>query len=120
MPWKLYPLGRKKQVNIIQSEPNWKGDTVENVPPGYNYEKIECWMQGVRDYIKFIKRGYTRLTHLSAIDLRNGRFIEEAKNMISEFEGHRPPSLDLFLEYIGILRLSSIRLLLNTLYHRKF
>ena len=50
IPWDV-----KKQVNIIQSELNWKGDTVENVPPGYNYEKIECWMQGVRDYIKFIK-----------------------------------------------------------------
>ena len=45
----------QKQSKIIQDELNWKGDEVENVPLKYNYEKIECYMQGVRDYIKFIK-----------------------------------------------------------------
>ena len=69
----------------------------------FNYEKIECWMQGVRDYIKYIKRGYTRPTHLASIDLRNQRMSqEEAQAMIRQFEGKRPPSLDLFLEYVGL------------------
>jgi hypothetical protein len=27
-----------------------------NVPDNYSYEKIECYMQGVRDYIKYIKK----------------------------------------------------------------
>ena len=98
IPWDV-----KMQVSVIQNELGWKGDRVENVPENYNYEKIECWMQGVRDYIKYIKRGYTRPTHLAAIDLRNNRISqEEAKSMIREFEGRRPPSLDLFLEYVGL------------------
>lgn len=98
IPWDV-----KKQVSVIQNELGWQGDRVENVPESYNYEKIECWMQGVRDYIKYIKRGYTRPTHLAAIDLRNNRISqEEAKSMIREFEGRRPPSLDLFLEYVGL------------------
>ena len=98
IPWDV-----KKQVDVIRAELGWQGDQVENVPPGYNYEKIECWMQGVRDYIKYIKRGYTRPTHLAAIDLRNNRITpEDAKEMIGEFEGRRPPSLDLFLEYVGL------------------
>ena len=60
-------------------------------------------MQGVRDYIKYIKRGYTRPTHLAAIDLRNQRISkEEAQAMIRQFEGRRPPSLDLFLDYVGL------------------
>ncbi len=37
---------------------------VEGVPPEYDYEKIECFMQGVRDYIKYLKRGFGRTTHL--------------------------------------------------------
>ena len=98
IPWDV-----KKQVNIIKSELGWEGDMVENVPSDYDYEKIECWMQGVRDYIKFLKRGYTRPSHLSAIDLRNNRIsISEAKRQIIEFEGKKPPSLKLFLEYVGI------------------
>ena len=91
------------QVEKIRSELGWQGDVVENVPEDFNYEKIECWMQGVRDFVKYIKRGYTRPTHLAAIDLRNQRIShEEAQDMIRQFEGRRPPSLDLFLDYVGL------------------
>jgi hypothetical protein len=60
-------------------------------------------MQGVRDYSKFIKRGYSRPTHLVALDVRNGRISkEEGDRLVREFEGRRPPSLDLFLDFIGL------------------
>lgn len=93
----------KKQSQIIMDELGWQGDHVENVPPEYQYEKIECFMQGVRDHLKYVKRGYTRPSHLSAIDLRNGRIsLEDAKKNISSYEGKRPPSLDIFLDFVGI------------------
>lgn len=98
IPWDV-----KTQSEIIQNELGWQGDAVENVPPGYRYEKIECSMQGVRDYIKYIKRGYTRPTHLTSMDIRNDRMTrEEAAALIKEHEGKRPPSLDLFLEFVGL------------------
>jgi len=98
IPWDV-----KKQSQIIMDELGWQGDEVENVPPQYRYEKIECYMQGVRDYIKFIKRGYSRPSHLVAIDIRNGRLTpEEGRKLVEEYEGKRPPSLDLFLDYIGM------------------
>ena len=98
IPWDV-----KKQVKIIQDELGWQGDEVENVPPGYEYEKIECYMQGVRDYIKYIKRGYTRPSHLSSLDIRNERMARgEAIELIEKYEGKRPPSLDIFLDYIGL------------------
>lgn len=97
------PWDAKKQSEIINQELGWQGDCVENVPPEYNYEKIECYMQGVRDYIKFIKRGYSRPSHLVAIDLRNQRMTkEQGENLIRTYEGKRPPSLDLFLEFVGL------------------
>ena len=98
IPWDV-----KKQSKIISKELGWKGDEVENVPAEYSYEKIECHLQGVRDYIKYIKRGYTRPTHLATIDIRNNRMTrEEGLNLIKNYEGKRPPSLDIFLEYIGL------------------
>jgi hypothetical protein len=98
MPWDV-----KKQSDIIQRELGWKGDAVENVPPEYSYEKIECYLQGVRDYIKYIKRGYTRPSHLASIDIRNRRLSrEEALKNIKKYEGKRPPSLDIFLQSIGL------------------
>ena len=93
----------KSQSKIISKELGWMGDEVENVPSNYNYEKIECYMQGVRDYLKFIKRGYSRPSHIAAIDLRNSKISkQEAILMKKNFEGKRPPSLDLFLSFVGI------------------
>jgi len=93
----------KRQSAIIEKELDWRGDEVENVPPQYRYEKIECYMQGVRDYIKYIKRGYSRPSHLVALDIRNGRMTRnEGQHLIEEYEGRRPPSLDIFLDFIGL------------------
>jgi len=80
----------------------WEGDRVEGMPPGkYDYEKIECAMQGVRDYLKYLKRGYSRVTQMTALDIRNGRMTkEEADQLVAEWEGKKPPSLELFLEYL--------------------
>jgi hypothetical protein len=98
IPWDV-----KAQSKIIMDELGWKGDLVENVPPQYNYEKIECHMQGVRDYIKYIKRGYTRPTALASIDVRHGRLErEDGVKMINEYEGKKPASLEIFLEMVGL------------------
>lgn len=98
VPWDV-----PSQSKIISEELGWQGDEVENVPPEYSYEKIECYMQGVRDYLKFIKRGYSRPSHLAALDLRNGKISkEEGQRRIDEFEGRRPPSLDIFLKFLNI------------------
>jgi len=99
IPWDV-----RKNTAHITRERGWKGEEVEGVPfEQYPYEKIECYMQGVRDYIKYLKRGYSRVTQMTAIDLRNGRMEKaEAERLVSEFEGKKPPSLELFLEYLDI------------------
>jgi len=91
----------KAQVEIIKQELGWKGAPVEGIPGQFDYEKIECHMQGIRDYLKFIKRGFGRTNHLANIEIRNGRMTrEEGDKLQKEFDGKRPPSLDLFLDYL--------------------
>jgi len=91
----------KKHVEIIKRELGWKGDRVEGVPPEYDYEKIECSMQGVRDYLKYIKRGFGRTNHLANIDIRNSRLSrDEGIALEKKYDGKRPPSLDIFLDYL--------------------
>jgi N-acetyl sugar amidotransferase len=96
------PWDTKSQSALISEELGWEGDQVEGMPPGlYDYEKIECYMQGSRDYIKYLKRGYGRVTQMTALDLRSGRMNkEDAEKLVEEFEGKRPASLDLLLEYL--------------------
>lgn len=98
------PWDTQKQFEIIREQLGWEGDEVEGMPPGqYQYEKIECFMQGSRDYLKFLKRGYSRVTQMTALDLRRGRMEKDfAVDLIAEYEGKRPASLDLLLEYVGM------------------
>jgi hypothetical protein len=97
------PWDPKKQAELISRELGWQGDLVEGVPPQYGYEKIECFMQGVRDYLRYLKRGYGRTAHLASLDIRNGRLDrEQGLALVEQFDGKRPASLDLFLEYAGI------------------
>ena len=60
-------------------------------------------MQGVRDYIKFLKRGFGRTTHLTSIDIRNDRLTrEDALALVDQYDGKRPASLDIFLDILDI------------------
>lgn len=99
IPWDV-----KKNVELIQKELGWKGEQVEGMPwEEYPYEKIECFMQGTRDYIKYLKRGYSRVSQMVALDLRNGRISKDrGQQLIDQYEGRKPPSLELFLEYVGL------------------
>jgi len=98
IPWDV-----KKNVDIIKRELGWQEDDVEGVPPDYRYEKVECMLQGVRDYCKYLKRGYARVSHLASIDIRNGRLSREAAvEAVKRYEGNRPASLDYFLNLLGI------------------
>lgn len=98
------PWNTRKNSELIQRELGWKGDQVEGMPWDlYPYEKIECSMQGTRDYIKYLKRGYSRVTQMTALDSRQGLITRDnADSLINQYEGKRPPSLDLFLEYVGL------------------
>lgn len=97
------PWDTKRQAEIIERELGWRSDTVEGVPLAYGYEKIECSMQGVRDYLKFKKRGFGRATHLASIDIRNRRMSRaEGLELAETHDGKRPASLEVFLGHVGI------------------
>jgi len=98
IPWDV-----RNQVKIVNEDLGWIGDKVEGVPPGYEYEKIECQMQGMRDYLKFIKRGWGRPTHLASLDIRNKRMTrEEGMRLVKEYEGYTPASRNIFLDILDL------------------
>lgn len=93
----------KANVEIIKKELGWEGAPVEGIPPQYDYEKIECRWQGIRDWCKYIKRGYGRTNHLCCIDIREGRLDRDTAFQLTEkYDGKRPASLDLFLEMLEL------------------
>ena len=100
IPWD-YEANTKR----IVEELGWKTDEIESLPLELNPqgEKIECFMQGTRDYIKYIKRGYSRVAQVNALNVRKGRLeTDTALELNAEFDGVRPASLEVFLEYVGL------------------
>lgn len=98
------PWDPRKQAERNRDELGWQGDYVEGIPfDRYWYEKIEDAFQGIQDYLKWIKRGMGRMTHLASIDIRNGRMTrEEGLRMIEKYEGYRPASLTVFLTMMNM------------------
>jgi N-acetyl sugar amidotransferase len=98
------PWDTRSQSELIHKELGWEGAPVEGIPyDRYWYEKVEDAFQGIQDYLKWIKRGMSRMTHLASIDIRNGRMTrEEGLKLIEEYEGIRPASLDVFLKAIDM------------------
>jgi N-acetyl sugar amidotransferase len=99
------PWDYTSNTEIIKRELGWRSDELEGVPSEINAhgEKIECFMQGVRDYIKFLKRGYSRVTQINSFHVRAGRMTpEQALEINKAHDGRKPPSLEVFLEYVGL------------------
>lgn len=99
------PWDYEKNTDIIKKELGWEVDLLEGVPGELNEhgEKIECFMQASRDYIKYIKRGYSRITQLNSFRVRKGRMTpEEAIESNRLYDGRKPESLKIFLEYVGL------------------
>ena len=98
------PWDHVKQTELIKKELGWKSDELEGVPTGCNSscEKIECFMQGPRDYIKYTKRGYSRVSQITSFDIRTGRMTREEAEKIVALEGQRPESVKILLEYIDM------------------
>lgn len=94
-----------KQTDIIKKELGWENDELEHVPSEYNRngDKIECFMQGTRDYIKWLKRGYSRMSQINSLLVRNGKMTpSKAKELNEKYDGAKPHSLEIFLEYMGL------------------
>ena len=92
-----------EQTKVIQEELGWEKDEVEGLPEEFHFEKLECRVNGIRDWLKYIKRGFGRTGQSVAREIRNGRMTsDEAIKLIEEYEGRRPESLDYFLKILNI------------------
>ena len=99
------PWDYRTNTALIQEKLGWEVDVVEGVPREVNREgaKIECWLQASRDYIKYLKRGYGRVTQCVNFEIRSGRLTtEDGQKIINQYEGRKPYSLDILLGYLGI------------------
>ena len=98
IPWDIVKI-----KETIVEELGWRPIDVEGCAPEYNFDKTECQVVGIRDYLKYIKRGYGRTSQLSSIEIRQGsKTRDHAEEIVDRYEGKRPASLKRFLSFIGL------------------
>jgi len=120
---KSLPLGNYIQWNqeefaeTIQKELGWNYDEVESLyPDELGFDKVECMMTGIRDYIKYLKRGFSRITHRTTIDIKQGRISrDEGLALIRKYEHRKPASLPIFLKILDLSEEEFNRICLNQL-----
>jgi len=120
---KSLPLGnyiqwnQEKFAETIQKELGWNYDEVESLyPDELGFDKVECMMTGIRDYIKYLKRGFSRITHRTTIDIKQGRISrDEGLALIRKYEHRKPASLPIFLKILDLSEEEFNRICLNQL-----
>ena len=92
---------QRKHVDIITKELGWKHQKVEGTY--VDWDKVDCPFEPVRDWQKFIKRGFGRTTFQASKDIREGLISrEEGLRLVEKHDGKRPKALDLFLKEVGM------------------
>lgn len=86
-------------LKIIKKELGWKEAMAGAVT---SFEHIDCSYSAVRDYIKFLKRGFSRFSQLASIKVREGKMTREEALKEAEKDGARPANLDEFLEKLNL------------------
>lgn len=91
----------RRQVEVISRELGWEGACQEGVPVGHEYEKVDCFLVGTHDYLRFVKEGYGRGARIGSLEARLGRMTkDEAVALGRSSDGRRPASLDTVLNML--------------------
>jgi len=91
-----------RQIATLQAEIGWETAEVEGLHPMYAGEKVECFLQGARDYLRFIKRGYSRTNQRANAEIRRGVLTRDEGLEQEKYDKRKPASLPLVLNYMGL------------------
>ena len=91
-----------KQIAILEEEIGWESTPVEGLHPMYSGEKVECFLQGSRDYLRYIKRGYSRTNQRANAEIRRGDLSREEGLEQEEYDKRKPASLPLVADFMGM------------------
>jgi N-acetyl sugar amidotransferase len=90
----------ERQTEFVRDYLDWREEEVEGTYK--HYKSVECFMPGVHDYAKYLKRGFGRSTDFSVQDVRAGLMtVQEAFQIQKERDPIRPKILDYYLDVTG-------------------
>jgi len=94
---------QRKNVEIITEELGWKHRPSENT--WCDWDKVDCEYELVRDYQKYMRRGFGRASFQASKDIREGLIgRSKALELVEKYEGKLPSNMDKFAAEVGISR----------------
>lgn len=102
------PWDQRNNVEIIMREIGWKPRASENT--WCDWDKVDCPFEIVRDYQKYMRRGFGKATFQASKDIREGLITrKQGFELIRQYEGKTPSeSLKQFTCETGISNLEEI------------
>lgn len=91
-----------RQIKILEKDLGWTATEVEVLHPFFAGEKVECYLQGTRDYLRYMKRGYSRSNQRANAEIRQRGLSRDDALEMSEYDSKIPASLETILEFLGI------------------
>jgi len=91
-----------RQINTLKEEIGWTPTEVEGLHPYFAGEKVECFLQGTRDYLRYIKRGYSRTNQRANAEIRRGVLSRDDALEMSKYDTRKPKSLKTLVDFLDI------------------
>jgi len=92
---------QRQHVEIIKSHLNWK--VRESETTYCNWDKVDCRLEDLREYQKYMRRGFGKASFQVSKDIREGRItITQGRELINRYEGRVPSTIRSQLWEIGM------------------
>ncbi len=104
------PWDQNEHARIIEKELGWRPYPFKDFDPKLirmcgnyrNWDKRDCPYETVRNWQKFIRRGFDKLSFQASKDIRDGLITRDNALEIIKQEGQRPVNMEAFCKETGI------------------
>ncbi len=101
---------QKEHARIIKQELGWKPYRYKDFDPELirtwgnyrNWDKVDCPFETIRNWQKFLRRGFDKISFQCSKDIRDGLMTREQGLEMLKYEGQKPVNFDQFTEQTGI------------------
>ena len=104
------PWDQIEHAEIVKRELGWKPYPFEDFDPELiktwgnyrNFDKVDCPYETVRNWQKYMRRGFDKIVFQASKDIREGLLTREQGLDLLKYEGQRPINMDAFCKETGI------------------
>lgn len=112
------PWNQIEHAKIVERECGWKPYPYDDFDPELiqtwgnyrNFDKVDCPYETIRNWQKYMRRGFDKLAFQASKDIRENLMTREQAIELLKYEGMKPVNMDLFYAETGISEEELVRI----------